>query len=236
MQAGELTPDEAEQRWLNALQDMGLADPDPNRPPPSPAEEKFYRLRAELAAQIESGPLTLEEAREQLQRAAEELGLVDAAGQIVLHAPPLVRPPLPPEYKPSPEEQAMLELLSELTQLVASGALSEEAAWERLSAAAEELGRVDEEESLEPGAGIAVDPIDSKEAPPPQEKRLLNLHGNLASRVRGEDLSNEEAWEEMRMALTSSQLGDETRDGDDSTAIEETSWGTLKAAASRGWQ
>ena len=95
---------------------------------------------------------------------------------------------------------------------------------------------MDDEESLEPGAGIAVDPIDSKEAPPPQEKRLLNLRGNLASRVRGEDLSNEEAWEEMRMALTSSQLGDETRDGDDSTAIEETSWGTLKAAASRGWQ
>ena len=236
VQAGELTREEAEKRWLDALQDMGLVDPDPNRPQPDPAEERFYRLRAELAAQIESGRLTLDEAREQLQRAAEELGLVDATGQIVLQAPPLVRPPLPPEYKPSPEEQAMLELLSELTQLVESGALTEEAAWERLSAAAEELGWVDDEESLEPGAGIAVDPIDSKEAPPPQEKRLLNLRGNLASRVRGEDLSNEEAWEEMRMALTSSQLGDETRDGDDSTAIEETSWGTLKAAASRGWQ
>ena len=236
VQAGELTREEAEKRWLDALQDMGLVDPDPNRPQPDPAEERFYRLRAELAAQIESGRLTLDEAREQLQRAAEELGLVDATGQIVLQAPPLVRPPLPPEYKPSPEEKAMLELLSELTQLVESGALTEEAAWERLSAAAEELGWVDDEESLEPGAGIAVDPIDSKEAPPPQEKRLLNLRGNLASRVRGEDLSNEEAWEEMRMALTSSQLGDETRDGDDSTAIEETSWGTLKAAASRGWQ
>ena len=63
---------------------------------------------------------------------------------------------------------------------------------------------------------------------------MLNLHGNLASRVRGEDLSNKEAWEEMRMALASSQLGDATRDSDDPTGIEETSWGALKAAVSQG--
>ena len=183
VQSGELTPEQAEERWLQALAELGLIDRDLDGEDPddrdpggedldgedrpdrelSPEEEKYHRLRRELAAQVEDGRLTVEEAREQLRRVAADLGLVNVAGEIVVDLPPLVRPPLPPEYVPSSAEEAMIELLGELTALVENGELTEEEAWGRLTAAAEELDWVDEGETFVGGGDTAVEPAGPEE-------------------------------------------------------------------------
>jgi len=233
IKSGRLSEEEAERIWQEHLEDLLEGEvviliPDPNLGH-RPEVERLLALREDLDRQVAKGRLTPEEAKERYYAAADELGLVDADGTIVILPRDGGRPHLPPDYEISPEEEEMMALLKELSLLIEQGELTPEEAWDRLTARAEELGW-DRPTDLQ-GGPVSGGASGSEEPAPVDAdgREFFSLRNVLASRVAADGLSSEEAFTALTTAVNESADSGLA----DDTAIEEASWGSIKAAMGR---
>ena len=233
IKSGRLSEEEAERIWQEHLEDLLEGEvviliPDPNLGH-RPEVERLLALREDLDRQVAKGRLTPEEAKERYYAAADELGLVDADGTIVILPRDGGRPHLPSDYEISPEEEEMMALLKELSLLIEQGELTPEEAWDRLTARAEELGW-DRPTDLQ-GGPVSGGASGSEEPAPVDAdgREFFSLRNVLASRVAADGLSSEEAFTALTTAVNESADSGLA----DDTAIEEASWGSIKAAMGR---
>ena len=227
------TPDEFDTDDLNqellfiagSLDIIEVVGVTPVEPEPDPNQERLLALREDLNRQVEEGRITEEDARQLFYEAAEELGLIDEDGTVVIlptpGAPPTEPSPMPPEYQPSPSELEMMELLRELAVLIEQGEMTRDEAWERLAATAVEEGwDIDfgmPDSSPEPASGEDAD----------ASGVLITLRSDLESRVEDAGLSGSDAWDELTRALDSQQ--EAAADGQ-VTAVRAATWGSVKAS------
>jgi len=247
--ADEFEVADLQQELLHVAMSLGVVEggdivvqpeprPDPNR---DLNEELLLGLREDLARQVEEGLISEEEAKELFYAAAEELNLIDDDGTVVIlpgpGTPPVEPRPAPEEYEPTPVELEMMSLLHELAVLIDNGDLTADEAWERLAAIASEEGwdllpfdgpDVDDPSTSDPDtSGPDTDsPGTISDTEAKGGGVLLALRSNLASQVHDDALSSGEAWDELTQALDPQA---ETADSD-GTAIQATSWGTVKAS------
>ena len=184
------------------------------------------------------GRLTEEEAKEQFYAAADELGLLDETGVVVILPVPepdkVSRPPMPVDYEPTPEEEELVALILELAILIEEGEISEDEAWDQLVERAEELGWSDLSADGRGSADVEIpggeEPSDGGSTGPEPAADdgplLLTLQTALTDQVRDDDLSSGDAWSELTQAVR--EATEEER-----TAIEQTSWGAIKAVMHR---
>lgn len=228
------TPDEfktkdLQRELLHMAMSLGIIEGGeviPIDPEPNPNQERLLALREDLGRQVEEGTLTEEEAKQRLYDAAQELGLIDENGTIVIlpapGSPPIEPRPRPEQYEPTPAVLEMMELLRELTVLIEQGTMTPDEAWELLAEAAEGEGW--DIDFASPDSG-APEPVSERDAA--GSGVLLSLRSNLASRVDDDGLSSRDAWDELTQAFDSQE--EATADGQ-GTAIRASSWGTVKAA------
>lgn len=224
----EFETDDLNQELLYIAGSLGIIEGTvvtPVDPEPDPNQERLLALREDLNRQVEEGVITEEKTKQLFYEAAEELGLIDEDGTVVILPVPDGTPteprPMPPEYQPTPADLEMMELLRELAMLIEQGEMTRDEAWERLAATAVEEGwDIDfgmPDSSPEPASGADVD----------ASGVLMTLRSDLASRVDDDGLSGSEAWDELTRALDSQR---EAADDGQATAIRATTWGAVKAA------
>ena len=229
--AGDMSMEQATVRWLARAVQLGVIDDTGtlvlevvagSSLPPEMVE--LLALTQRLAERAVVGELGLEEAAIAWLGAVVDLGVIGAPGDVIVLPRP--EPDPNPKYVPTPEELAMVDLLEDLARQIEDGEVSRDAAWERLTAAAGEMGW-DLDEIDRPTGG---EPQDPEKDTPAADDELWAITSNLATQVAGEDLSGEEAWAQLNAAFETRGLLDTSEDGKEGTAIESSSWGAIKAS------
>ena len=131
----EFETDDLNQELLYIAGSLGIIEGTvvtPVDPEPDPNQERLLALREDLNRQVEEGVITEEKTKQLFCEAAEELGLIDEDGTVVILPVPDGTPteprPMPPEYQPSPAELEMMELLRELAMLIEQGEMTRDEA------------------------------------------------------------------------------------------------------------